>query len=215
MAYGLFKMIPMVTEPGVDRSLPEWDTGLMNFGYIDDERFPAVPLEARTLKRAKVEALEYWEQLKASTQYPPEGFMLVGPPGVLMRHYIDDGEYTGWSFRELELREELEFTIEDFDIASTGTRYSREYLVLAPPEGLHLSQLGLDPDTEEVDGKYVLEIRDDNGIVFTSAVLVGWGRPETNPDALIGDDLVMQLKFEEPGQVLEELLHCSKAGKYY
>src|SRR5690606_25684509 len=46
MAYGLFKMIPMVTEPGVDRSLPEWDTGLTNFGYIDDERFPELPLKA-------------------------------------------------------------------------------------------------------------------------------------------------------------------------
>lgn len=206
MAYGPFTMIPMVTERGVDRSRPGWDTGLMNFGYTEDERFPEVPLTARTLKRAKAEALGLWEKLKASTQNPPEGFMLVGPPGVLMRHYIDDGEYTGWSFRERDRREEIEFTIENFDIASTGKRLWREYLVPAPPEGLHPSQLGLNPEEDEVGGKYMLEIRDDEGIVFTSAVHVSWGQPETNPKAMMGDDLVLQLKFEEPGRVLEELL---------
>lgn len=49
----------------------------------------------------------------------------------------------------------------------------------------------------------MLEIRDDEGILFASAVFVSWGKPETNPNAFMGDDLVMCLKFEEPARVLE------------
>lgn len=196
-------MIPMITEPGVDRSLPEWDTGLVNFGYMADPRFPKVQLLARTLKRAKAEALEYWHQLKASTDAKPEGFMLVAP-GMMVRHYIDDAEYSGWSFRERDKREELEFTAVSFHIGLTG-KEPQTYLMPMAPGGIHPSELGLNPDVDELSGTYMLEIRDERGIAFTSPVYVTWGAPDTNPKAMIGDDLVMKLRFEETGRVLKEL----------
>ena len=82
---------------------------------------------------------------------------------------------------------------------------SRTYLVPMAPEGIHPSELGLHPDVDELSGTYMLEIRSEDGIVFTSPVYVTWGAPETNPKAMIGEDLVMKFQFDDPKSVLDEL----------
>jgi hypothetical protein len=81
---------------GICRDYDGWDNGLVNFGYIECERIPPIPLRAIDRESAKLEAYRHWhEWCLVPADSEPEGYWIGAPDGQWFDMQLgDDGEPT-------------------------------------------------------------------------------------------------------------------------
>lgn len=85
-----FKMIFMRPQPGVDRSGPDWDFGLVNFGLEVSDKLPAVDLVANTPEEAKKEAEKHWRAVPNERFFDPAGYWIQDNAGELVDSFERD-----------------------------------------------------------------------------------------------------------------------------
>lgn len=84
------KMIFMRPQPGVDRSGPDWDFGLVNFGLEVSDKLSAVDLVAGTPDEAKKEAERHWETVPNERFFDPAGYWVQDDAGNLVDSFERD-----------------------------------------------------------------------------------------------------------------------------